>query len=91
MSEIASPAEPSRPDGNTDWATVPDHLVPARVVLSERTGQRLASRERSRFVKGPLPMGWIGAAARCGDARALPVLLALKTTKYCKHLDDSIG
>ena len=23
-------------------------------------------------------MGWIGAAVRCGDSRALPVLLALK-------------
>ena len=78
MTEIASPDEPAHPGGSTDWATVPDRLVPARVVASERAGGRRASRERSTFVKGPLPMGWIGAAVRCGDARALPVLLALK-------------
>jgi hypothetical protein len=29
-------------------------------------------------VKGPLPIGWIAAALRSGDSRALPVLLALK-------------
>src|SRR4051812_47540560 len=78
MGEIASPADPFGPGEAVDWAALPDRLLPARVVPSERAGRRQASRERSTFVKGPLPLGWIGAAVRCGDARGLPVLLALK-------------
>ncbi len=66
------------PDTETEWAKVPDHLLPTRVVSSGSAETRRRSRQRSTFVKGPLPMGWIGAAVRCGDARALPVLLALK-------------
>src|SRR3954452_18085066 len=78
MGEIASPAEPFGPGEAVDWTTVPDRLLPARVLPSERAGRRRAGRERSTFVKGPLPLGWIGAAVRCGDTKALPVLLALK-------------
>ncbi len=61
-----------------DWATVPDRLIPTRMVMRERAMAPQAARYRSKFVKGPLPMGWIGAAIRCGDSKALPVLLALK-------------
>ena len=78
MDEFASPIEPARPVGPVDWAKVPDGLVPSLVVPSGRARGRQASRARSRFVKGQLPMGWIGAAVRCGDTKALPVLLALK-------------
>jgi DNA-binding transcriptional ArsR family regulator len=78
MDEIASPAEPFRPGEVVDWETVPDRLLPTRVVPSERAERTRADRGRSAFVKGPLPLGWIGAAVGCGDARGLPVLLALK-------------
>ncbi len=78
MDEFTSPGQSVRPVGSVDWAKVPDGLVPSLVVPSERAGGRQTSRARSRFVKGPLPMGWIRAATRCGDAKALPVLLALK-------------
>ncbi len=78
MDEFVSLGQSARPVGPVDWAKVPDGLVPSLVVPSERAKGRRASRARSMFVKGPLPMGWIGAAVRCGDARALPVLLALK-------------
>ena len=78
MDEFASPGQSAPPVGPVDWAKVPDGLVPSLVVPSERTRGRQASRARSRFVKGPLPMDWIGAAVRCGEAKALPVLLALK-------------
>ena len=61
-----------------DWASVPDRLIPTHIVPSERALDRPAVRCRSKFVKGPLPMGWIGGAVRCGDSQALPVLLTLK-------------
>src|SRR3954453_11488520 len=78
MDEFVGSDELAGPDGEVDWVTVPDHLIPTCVVGSERSRDRQASRARSRFVKGPLPLGWIGAAVRCGDPRALSVLLALK-------------
>jgi DNA-binding transcriptional ArsR family regulator len=78
VDEIASAGGPVGSDAGIDWARVPDGSIPARVVAGGRAGDGQAWRGRSRFVMGPLPMGWIGAAARCGDARALPVLLALK-------------
>ena len=61
-----------------DWAAIPDRLIPTRLVPSERALDLATVRGRSRFVKGPLPMGWIGGAVRCGDSQALPVLLTLK-------------
>jgi hypothetical protein len=59
-----------------NWASVPDHRIPVRVVPSLRT--RDTTPPRAKFVKGPLPIGWICAAVRCGDNQALPILLALK-------------
>src|SRR5262245_10357008 len=50
-----------------DWATVPDRLIPTRMVPREPAMASPAARDRAKFVKGPLPMGWIGEAARCGD------------------------
>jgi DNA-binding transcriptional ArsR family regulator len=61
-----------------DWAAVPDRLIPTRLVPSDRGKASPASRRRAKFIKGPLPIGWIADALRCGNSRALPVLLVLK-------------
>jgi DNA-binding transcriptional ArsR family regulator len=77
--DVMVPCDKDMGSGETiDWATVPDHLIPTRIVPREPAMASPATRHRSKFVKGPLPMGWIGAAVRCGDSRALPALLALK-------------
>src|SRR3954454_18193265 len=62
-----------------DWSDVPDALIPVRPLGSSgpESGARAARRE-ARFIKGPLPLGWIAAAAKVGHPQALPVLLALK-------------
>ena len=78
MDVIAPCGEDMGSDEAIDWTTVPDRLIPTRMVPREPAMASPATRHRSKFVKGPLPMGWIGAAIRCGDSRALPALLALK-------------
>jgi DNA-binding transcriptional ArsR family regulator len=62
-----------------DWSGVPDALIPVRKLdTSGPEGRARAARREARFVKGPLPLGWVAAAARAGHPQALPVLLALK-------------
>jgi DNA-binding transcriptional ArsR family regulator len=78
MGEFVEAGGSIPPSLDIDWARMPDHLVPLRLVASNGSRKSHARRKRSRFVKGPLPLAWIGAAVRCGDPRALPVLLALK-------------
>src|SRR5215213_6972358 len=61
-----------------DWSGVPDALIPVRKLdTSGPEGRARAARREARFIKGPLPLGWV-AAARAGHPQALPVLLALK-------------
>ena len=64
--------DPGRDHGNPCWT--PDDAIPVRRVPSPRSKTKRAR----EFVKGPLPLAWIEAAARCGHAKALPLLLALK-------------
>ena len=62
-----------------DWSGVPDALIPARKVDTSNPGDRArAAGREARFIKGPLPLGWVAAATRAGHPLALPVLLALK-------------
>jgi hypothetical protein len=62
-----------------DWSGVPDALIPARKVDTSGPGDRAAAAKReARFIKGPLPIGWVAAATIAGHPLALPVLLALK-------------
>ena len=62
-----------------DWSGVPDALVPARKVdTSGPADQARAAGREARFIKGPLPIGWLALAANAGHPLALPVLLALK-------------
>ena len=62
-----------------DWSGVPDALVPARKVDTSGPADRAgAAKREARFIKGPLPIGWLALAANAGHPLALPVLLALK-------------
>jgi DNA-binding transcriptional ArsR family regulator len=62
-----------------DWSGIPDALIPARKVDTSDPGDRAgAAKREARFIKGPLPIGWLAAATRAGHPLALPVLLALK-------------
>ena len=62
-----------------DWSGVPDALIPARKVDTSGPADRArAAKREARFIKGPLPIGWLAAAATAGHPLALPVLLALK-------------
>jgi hypothetical protein len=54
-------------------------LILARKVATSGPADRArAARRGARFIKGPLPLGWLAAAAKAGHPLALPVLLALK-------------
>jgi hypothetical protein len=62
-----------------DWSGVPDALIPVGKLHPPRPGGGAGADKRgARFIKGPLPLGWVAAAARAGHPLALPVLLALK-------------
>jgi hypothetical protein len=76
---IASQPNPDSPDQphSDPLADVPDAAILVRKVgpaegRQHRTGQAV------RFVKGPLALDWIGAAARSGHAKAPLMLLALR-------------
>jgi DNA-binding transcriptional ArsR family regulator len=74
--EPLSPAVALAPE---DWSGVPDTLIPARKVDTSGPADRArAAKREARFIKGPLPIGWLAAAIRAGHPLALPVLLALK-------------
>ena len=80
---VAAAAEPLSPRAVAltpeDWSGVPDALIPARKVDTSDPGDRArAARREARFIKGPLPLGWVAAAIKAGHPLALPVLLALK-------------
>jgi hypothetical protein len=80
---IAAPGEPFSSHALAlapeDWSGVPDVLIPARKVDTSGPADRArAATREARFIKGPLPLGWVAAAARAGHPLALPVLLALK-------------
>jgi DNA-binding transcriptional ArsR family regulator len=62
-----------------DWSGVPDALIPAHKVDTSGPGERVrAARREARFIKGPLPLGWVALATKAGHPLAQPVLLALK-------------
>ena len=62
-----------------DWSGVSDDLIPVRKVdLFGPEGTARISKQEARFIKGPLPLGWVVAAAKAGHPQALPVLRALK-------------
>ena len=62
-----------------DWSGVPDALIPVRKLdPSGPEGRARAAKREARFIKGPLPLGWVATAAKAGHPLALPVLLALK-------------
>jgi hypothetical protein len=63
----------SRPDPLAD---VPDAAIPVRKIGAE--DRRHQTGQATRFVKGPLALDWIGAAARSGHAKAPLMLLALR-------------
>ena len=80
---VAASDEPPPPQvpipAPEDWSNVPDALVPARKVDTRGPeGQARAAKREAQFIKGPLPLGWVAAAAKAGHPLALPVLLALK-------------
>ena len=74
--QLLSPAMALAPE---DWSGVPDALIPARRVDTAGPADRTrAAKREARFIKGPLSLGWVAAAAKAGHPLALPVLLALK-------------
>ena len=80
---VAASDESLRLDGlvlaPADWSNVPDALIPVRKVDTlGPEGRARAVRREAQFIKGPLPVGWVAAAAKAGHPLALPVLLALK-------------
>jgi hypothetical protein len=58
-------------------ADVPDAAIPVRKV-EPTEGRQHRTGQAGRFVKGPLALDWIGAAAQSGHAKAPLMLLALR-------------
>src|SRR5687767_13945314 len=69
--EPLSPAVALVPE---DWSGVPDALIPARKVDTSGPGERArAARRAARFIKGPLPLGWVAAAAKANAVQLSPI------------------
>jgi hypothetical protein len=80
---VAAPGEPVclRPLtlAPENWSGVTDALIPVRKVDTSGPGERARAVGReARFIKGPLPLGWVALATKTGHPLALPVLLAFK-------------
>ena len=64
------------PNGFDSWGEVPDRLIPVTELAAKPSA--VATLRQSGFVKGPLTVGWLGAIATCGHAKAIWTCLALK-------------
>jgi hypothetical protein len=76
---IASQPDPDSPDQSRSdpLADVPDAAIPVRRVEPAK-GPQHRTGQAGRFVKGPLALDWIGAAAHSDHAKAPLMLLALR-------------